>query len=264
MLQARFPSVCFKGSHTIGPRCARGHGVTPSPGVGGRNMFRGFYPMALRVSFAFQSRIMKNKSIKIRSSLSGRSLQETLLAILFLIATLSFAVADVGETRKQTRVHEKETTTRSAARPYTFDKDMPFRENEFAFDVFGSYTVADDPGLYDDAFGGGLGLNYFFSRYFGVGGEGYWWDGDSNDDVVSSFSASAILRYPIDRCRIAPSILGGVGYNFSTEDQATIHLGGGVEYRFTQRFGSFFDGRFVWTDDSNDYGLLRLGLRFVL
>lgn len=38
-------------------------------------------------------------------------------------------------------------------------------------------TSASIPQYFNDGSGGGIGMNYFFARYFGVGVEGNWWDG---------------------------------------------------------------------------------------
>lgn len=38
-------------------------------------------------------------------------------------------------------------------------------------------TSGSIPQYFNDGSGGGVGLNYFFARYFGIGVEGNWWDG---------------------------------------------------------------------------------------
>ena len=38
-------------------------------------------------------------------------------------------------------------------------------------------TSVSLPQYFNDGSGGGVGLNYFFAKYFGVGVEGNWWDG---------------------------------------------------------------------------------------
>ncbi len=50
-------------------------------------------------------------------------------------------------------------------------------------------TEVKDTPYFRDGSGGGLGLNYFFYRYFGVGVEGNWWDG-----VNSGYTGSYISR----------------------------------------------------------------------
>jgi len=40
---------------------------------------------------------------------------------------------------------------------------------------------ASVPQYFNDGSGGGLGLNYFFARYFGIGVDGNWWNGIGGD-----------------------------------------------------------------------------------
>src|SRR3954471_13989926 len=53
-----------------------------------------------------------------------------------------------------------------------------FNDQELQVDVFGAYQVGEGPNhagpIHDHGWGGGIGINYFFSRYIGVGAEGYW------------------------------------------------------------------------------------------
>jgi hypothetical protein len=139
---------------------------------------------------------------------------------------------------------------------------MLFGDDETTVDIFGTYSAVDGDGAYEDGFGGGIGANKFFRRYFGVGLEGYFWDGAVNGDVISSVAGSIIARYPIEKLRIAPYITGGIGGSFNSVDQFNLLGGGGFDFRFTRNFGFFSDGRYVWTDQTNDYGLIRAGLRF--
>src|SRR6187399_415785 len=70
-----------------------------------------------------------------------------------------------------------------------------FGETELQIDVFGAYTSSDD-GDFGDGFGGGAGVNYFFARYFGLGLDAAWTDG--NDGDVWVFRGSLLARWPID------------------------------------------------------------------
>src|SRR3954467_8100173 len=53
-----------------------------------------------------------------------------------------------------------------------------FNAGELQLDVFGAYQVGEGPNhagpIHDHGWGGGIGINYFFTRYVGVGAEGYW------------------------------------------------------------------------------------------
>jgi hypothetical protein len=181
------------------------------------------------------------------------------LAVLVLTGVLGTLQADVGD-RRTTTTKRETTTTTTTRRDYSLKQGNLFRAVETSFDVFGLWAAPED-GFLDDGFGGGLGMNHFFTRNFGVGLDGYWWDGDPNE-VVSSFSGSLIWRAPIERLNLAPYVFGGGGGHFATNDQASLHAGGGLEWRMHRNFGTFADGRYVFTDDTNDFGLIRFGLRF--
>ena len=53
-----------------------------------------------------------------------------------------------------------------------------FQDTEFALDAFYSYNDTK-AGYFVDGSGGGVGADFFFQRYFGVGVEGNWWNGAS-------------------------------------------------------------------------------------
>ena len=93
-----------------------------------------------------------------------------------------------------------------------------FRDQELQLDVFGDYfdfPHADDqlkhgrdPGIAGG--GGGVGVNYFFMRYIGVGVDGSI---NSNRGGVADYTGKLIFRYPIETggfC-LAPYIFGGGG-----------------------------------------------------
>src|SRR4051812_27290773 len=71
-----------------------------------------------------------------------------------------------------------------------------FRDTEFQLDLFGSYTDAVRRSRYNDGFGGGIAVNYFFARYFGLGADCNVYSGGANG--VWDPNARLILRYPIE------------------------------------------------------------------
>jgi hypothetical protein len=150
---------------------------------------------------------------------------------------------------------------------FAYDREVEkFRANELTFDVFGSYmrnhrkfNDAFDRTIRHGTWGGGLGVNYFFLRYVGVGADAFAQaDGDA---FINNTSASLIGRFPIGDT-VAPYVVGGAGRNFDPIEEWTGHVGTGIEFRLNAHTGIFVDGRYVWADKSVDYSLLRAGLRF--
>ncbi|MEI6279963.1 MAG: hypothetical protein WCQ16_11380 [Verrucomicrobiae bacterium] len=150
----------------------------------------------------------------------------------------------------------------------TFDKKVIvpvetcyFRANEFQLDAFGvaSWATGQNPG-----WGGGVGMNYFFTKFVGIGVE---------QDVIGRRGEKAewvtaghlFVRYPICSINLAPYIMvgGGAGYGSHREGHGFGDVGGGLEYRFTPNIGIFTDARFVYSSEEPKTGVLgRTGVRF--
>jgi len=160
-----------------------------------------------------------------------------------------------------------------------------YNAKEFQFDIYGTHSFADPLG--PDDWGGGLGANFFFSRYFGIGAEGQFYD--TPGDIAGTAAINAIFRYPIGETGLAPYAYAGGGIIYNAEDidyddfsdafdrffdgddaragddvLIEIHAGAGIEYRCTSHMGVFVDGRYTWTDlDDFDFATVRAGVRFV-
>ncbi|MDQ3117053.1 MAG: porin family protein [Verrucomicrobiota bacterium] len=161
-----------------------------------------------------------------------------------------------------------------------------FRDREWNFDLFGAYAFTNRPYRSDrylgtdHALGGGIDVNYMFSRYLGVGLEGY---GLAADDAIGQASGNLIFRYPIPGTRFAPYGFagGGVIFNGSRVEElvdrgqnigsirrnADIEgmgqFGAGFEIRLTPNVGVIHD--FSWNvvnGERNDFGMVRSGVRF--
>ncbi|MEQ1861314.1 MAG: outer membrane beta-barrel protein [Chthoniobacteraceae bacterium] len=137
-----------------------------------------------------------------------------------------------------------------------------FKDTEFQLDVFGSYTDAAHRSSHDDGIGGGLGLNYFFTRNLGVALSGNLYDGDVHG--AWNVDGSLVLRFPIEGgiC-LAPYILAGGGIAANGKTEGTWHAGGGLEWRVTHTIGLFGEGRYIWSQDEHSGTQVRAGLRFV-
>lgn len=135
-----------------------------------------------------------------------------------------------------------------------------FRDTEFQIDAFGqgAFYTQGSPG-----WGGGLGLNYFFMKYVGIGIEQSVF---GRDDLTQwSTMGNLFLRYPICSLSLAPYAMvgGGAIYGEGTNGKGVGHVGGGLEYRITDNIGLFGDARWVYSDVEPKSGVLaRTGLRF--
>lgn len=174
------------------------------------------------------------------------------IAYSILVGAIAASSAFAGE---RTVSHKESKDTVSTAIPC-------FKDQEFQIDVFGSFTNGARDYRYDDGFGGGIGANYFFTRYLGVGVDGNVYDGGARG--VWSGSASLIARYPIDlgHVCVAPYVFGGGGVRSDGHTLGTEHAGAGLEFRVTPRVGIFGDGRYTWAENRNDAITTRVGLRF--
>ena len=183
-----------------------------------------------------------------------------------------------------------------------------FRDNEIQLDLFGlgdfykgnngnfagnvlglgngveSRQISGRP-----AWGAGLGVNYIFARYFGVGIEqsvfGRQGGGGLQSDVGDygytrwQTTGNFILRYPICQWNLAPYLLIGGGAQYGSVPNLTVpggrkyrmagqgfgHVGGGLEYRVTETIGLFSDLRYLFSGVdglANNQMQWRYGLRF--
>lgn len=143
-----------------------------------------------------------------------------------------------------------------------------YRANELSLDVFGTaslgkYSLDHFSGArlrQNTRLGAGVGLNYFFTRNIGIGGDLY--SEDTTGAFIDSASANLILRLPLGHSGFSPYAFGGGGYQFDLAKVWFAQAGAGIEYRFTKHVGAFLDGRWVVPNKTKYYGVARLGLRF--
>jgi hypothetical protein len=132
-----------------------------------------------------------------------------------------------------------------------------FGATETTLDVFGSMNVPDNRGFFDGRLGMGVGVNHFFTPWFGVGAD----TGIDKIDWPNHFNGSFVLRYPIEKWSLAPYFFTGFGRQFHDVSQWTYHFGGGVDYRLNQKTGLFVDLRETLPETSRDFMLWRFGVR---
>jgi hypothetical protein len=146
----------------------------------------------------------------------------------------------------------------------TADRYTP---NELSLDFFGSYLAGEkglenlfDHNIRHGVWGGGVGVNYFFTREVGIGGDIVIPDDGGN--FINNADGSLILRLPIANSGLAPYIYGGGGRQTDPVWQWTAHGGAGVEYRFNPVTGVFADARYIWVKKTSDEIMFRAGVRF--
>jgi len=152
---------------------------------------------------------------------------------------------------------------------FTYATGMPlYTAQELSFDAFGSYLAAEKnfsdifkTNIRHGTWGGGVGLNYFFSREIGIGADINMPANGGN--FIDSVSGSLIARLPLGSSGLAPYGFGGGGRGTDPAWEWQAQAGVGLEYRWNPTTGIFVDGRYVWVDKTFDRLLLRAGLRLV-
>src|SRR5262245_10666124 len=83
-----------------------------------------------------------------------------------------------------------------------------YKDQEWQASLF--YSFSNHPT--NGGFGGGLGLDYFFRRYVGIGLEVNWSPAGEKDAVITPVIGNVFLRYPIElegvRFSIDPYLFG--------------------------------------------------------
>ena len=121
------------------------------------------------------------------------------------------------------------------------------------FDKTGDHSWGDDT-----FYGGGLAVDYYVTDRFGVGLEGSWIDTPS---VIHGYNVNLTYRLTDPVHCFSAYVLGGGGVYTNGETVGAAHIGGGVEYRFNERWSAFADGRYSWLDGGDVTATkVRLGL----
>ena len=183
---------------------------------------------------------------------------------ILLLATASRAqttystnyVAPPAEPRYDDRHHDEDQDYEDLYRPMEFSIEgfAGLTLDKDTIDNLSLHRVEDHGHV-----GGGAGANFFFTRWFGVGGEAYTESTDRH--AVDSAAGHAYLRFPIDGTGLAPYAFGGGGHIWDPIGASEGHAGAGLEFRFLRNVGIFVDGRWEWTDRLGNFGMGRLGMR---
>jgi hypothetical protein len=131
--------------------------------------------------------------------------------------------------------------------------DGDFSAGERFFSVFGSYV--DKSG---DALGLGAGVTYFITPQIGVGTATHVERVEGK--LLDNLNGEAYFRVPLQDLAVAPYGVTAIGYSFETEEMF-YSIGGGAEWKLSQRLRAFGDLSWQFNQDSKDGVAIRLGAR---
>jgi hypothetical protein len=142
-----------------------------------------------------------------------------------------------------------------------------FRAGEFDVDAFaagaaGNYNVKSGKSSSVNGFGGGVGVNYFLTKYFGISADDTISSLNGNGHTYNSSQADIIARLPFESLHLAPYALVGGGATWGTKSQGDGNVGVGLDYRINRTVGIFADSRYLYGNNGLNETLTRAGLRF--
>lgn len=146
-----------------------------------------------------------------------------------------------------------------------------FHAHETSIDLYGLYEAPmrhfiGGPFRHGQ-WGGGVGANYFFTRYLGLGAEVGFLAGEPR--FVNNVGGNLIARLPIDKVHLAPYVFGGGGGMFNSINAPGpvstwyADAGVGLEWRLNPHLGIFGDARYIWRSSHGpgDQAAIRTGVR---
>lgn len=155
---------------------------------------------------------------------------------------------------------------------FAYDKNNApsYNSQELSLDLFASYINPE--GRFGDLFetnirngfwGGGAGVNYFFTRELGIGADFNISSKPDDLNLVDQVTGNLIFRIPIGNSGVAPYLIGSGGRAMSPTWDWLYGGGVGLEMRLNPTTGIFSDARFLWSDRStaNNRLLIRAGVR---
>ena len=160
------------------------------------------------------------------------------------------------------------TTTTTTTTEQTTRSDYPlYRAQEFSLDLFGSGSLGEqtidhisgDRVQHNGRLGAGAGLNYFFCRYVGIGGDAYTENTEHNfvDQRVGKFDRTASSETV--GLRLIFSAAGAIDPMKSPKNSPK--PAAALRFRVAKHLGFFVDARYVFADKTEGYGLGRGGVR---
>ena len=145
-----------------------------------------------------------------------------------------------------------------------------YSSQEVSLDMFASYINPE--GRFNDLFdtnirqgfwGGGAGVNYFFTRELGIGADFNISSKPDDLNLVDQVTGDVLFRLPLGNSGIAPYAIGSGGRGMSPHYEWVYGGGVGLEVRLNPTTGIFSDARFFWNDKAtaDDRLVIRAGVR---
>jgi hypothetical protein len=137
-----------------------------------------------------------------------------------------------------------------------------FAEQELQLDIYGAF-VETEGNTHNGGWGGGIGVNYYFSRHIGIGVDYTITDGEGEE--LHHVNGHLLARWPIDLgdlC-LAPYLKLGGGWQVNGGSDGNYGGGGGIEFRLNPTFGIFAEGGYYWSGDDDEYIQAKAGIRFI-
>jgi len=170
---------------------------------------------------------------------------------ILVLGTVSLATAMAG-----TGVTDSKKIVTTPTNAYLFNA------NEWQVDAYVAGAAGRFNHLTYNGIGGGLGVSYFYTRYFGIGVDDTLGTLNSTGRAYDNFSGNLIGRIPIESWHLAPYAFAGGGATWGKQVTAgNGDVGVGLEYRFTPHVGLFVDSRYLYGSRLLNETLSRAGLR---
>lgn len=155
------------------------------------------------------------------------------------------------------------TATKSFIQPVAEQAPL-FRSGELQLDTYFAGVAESDGFL--PGWGGGIGINYFFTKFLGLGVEQDVFGKSGGSLAHWGTSGHLFVRYPIESLQLAPYAVvgGGACYAAGITGHGSGDVGGGLEYRFNRHIGLFSEARYFYSSELPQNSVIyRGGFRFV-
>ncbi|KAB2640528.1 MAG: hypothetical protein DVB30_01530 [Verrucomicrobia bacterium] len=139
-----------------------------------------------------------------------------------------------------------------------------FRSNELQTDVYIAGSAGTVSGVTTTGVGGGLGINYFATKYLGFGVDNALEGLNGDGKTYDSLKGSVIVRLPIEKWHLAPyAMIGGGACWASGTSVGCGTVGPGIECRINRNVGLFLDSRYMFGNRPLNETQTRAGIRLV-